>query len=388
MKVLLINDFYFGGGAEEVFRKTKSILEKNGFEVRMYFGSKSAAKPASVLSYFYSFKRRDELFHVLNEFRPNVIHIHNYYHLLTGSIFNSIRRYKDINCVKVVFTAHDYYSISPSSHLLYFASGIPKNLPINNTFNNLLFKRIDNRGILYSFVKKIAWLIMYCLTKPLNQIDIIISPSEFLKDVFEINGVSKEIVCIRNPLNNENIILNKGSIVCDKLEKLRFVYFGRLSPEKGILDFIRMLKKINISIQLDIIGDGPSKIELETYISNNNLSNISLLGRIPNDLLLDKLKKYDISIIPSVGYENAPLTIPESARAGLAILCSDRGGIPEMCKACNVPFFLYSPNDYQTLFDAFSRLKKEVAVGLKINPIIEEFTADKYFNLIRKVYSY
>ncbi|MCW3805816.1 glycosyltransferase [Plebeiibacterium marinum] len=387
MRILLINDFYLGGGAEEVFRKTKFILESKGHEVRLFFGSKTASKPSSVLSYFYSRKTRDQLSEVLNEFCPHIIHIHNYYHILTSSIFRAIRSYKNRNVCKVIFTAHDYYSVSPSSHLLYYMSGKPKNLPIRNAFKKQVFKRIDNRGFVFSLVKKIGWSVQHFYIKPLKQVDVIISPSQFLLEVFKENKVSVKMLCIRNPINNEEINLRRKNFTCEEFGKIRFVYFGRLSPEKGIVDFIKLLKKNDISIHLDIIGDGPSVNELESFIADNHLENISLLGRIPNDELLDNLKDYDVSVIPSVGYENAPLTIPESARAGLAILSTDKGGIPEMCEICNVPNYIYSPNNESTLKDAFFKLKKDIKIGLAIKPNLSEFTANRYCALLETVYN-
>ena len=386
MKVLLINDFCFGGGAEEVFRNTKAILDDNGHDVRVFYGSREAIKPKSIISYIYSFKNRNELSNVLKEFCPNVIHIHNYYHLLTSSIFSSIIRFKKRNKCKVVFTAHDYYLVSPSSHLLYYKSGNPINLPIQNSFRNQLFKTIDSRGFAFSVLKKAAWCVQHFIIKPFNHIDVIISPSKFLLEVFKENKVSVKMSCIRNPLNNEGISLNSKSVTCEKFEDVRFVYFGRLSPEKGIIDFLQLLTNSDINIHFDIIGDGPSREELDRFISENKLHNVSLLGRMPNEVLLDRIKDYDVSVIPSIGYENAPLTIPESARAGLAILGTDKGGIPEMCQVCNVPNYIYSPDNENSFKNAVSDLREQITGDLKINPNLSEFSKSNYCSLIESIY--
>ena len=53
--VLLINDFYLGGGAETVFREHIDLLRKSkGFTLREYVGSSKHSKPKNVLSYLFS----------------------------------------------------------------------------------------------------------------------------------------------------------------------------------------------------------------------------------------------------------------------------------------------------------------------------------------------
>lgn len=382
IKILLINDFLNGGGAEEVFKLTKDLFAIK-HEVRVFYGKKNIEKPNNIFDYLYSFKNKKKLDHVLNEFKPDVIHIHNYYHYLTSSIFWSISRWKKYNSVKVVFTAHDFFTISPSSHLLHYKNNVPVNLKIDNAFKRQIFKKIDKRGFVYSTVKKINWVFTHKFISPLNDVDVIISPSHFLIDVFKRNGVNNKMICVRNPLKNANNLVEKS--IVNEVEKTNFVFFGRLSEEKGLKRFILNCIKYNLDLNLDIIGDGELSEDLSFLIEKHQLKNIKLIGRISNNELIKKLKEYDVSIIPSIGFENAPLTIPESAAAGLMIFGSDLGGIKELCVECGVIHFLYSKDSF---LETFSKLKKSIITNDTTSNIVNltNFTEEIYIDKLEQIY--
>ena len=88
------------------------------------------------------------------------------------------------------------------------------------------------------------------------------------------------------------------------LDKIRLLYVGRINPEKGIYDFIQMFNKINLDIELSIVGD-PKNLKL----TNNN---IKLLGYISDpQSLINVYDRHNIVILPSYT-EGQPYILDES----------------------------------------------------------------------------
>ena len=88
------------------------------------------------------------------------------------------------------------------------------------------------------------------------------------------------------------------------LDKVKFLYVGRISPEKGIFDFINFFQKLVIESSLSIAGNH------KNYSPPNNT--IKLLGYIskPKDLM-DAYDDHNITILPSYT-EGYPYVIDES----------------------------------------------------------------------------
>ena len=88
------------------------------------------------------------------------------------------------------------------------------------------------------------------------------------------------------------------------LDKVKFLYIGRMNPEKGIFQFIEMLKKIKFNFEFSIVGDNKNK--------KNSEKNIKYLGYIANEELLIKIyDNHNIMILPSFT-EASPYVVDES----------------------------------------------------------------------------
>ena len=88
------------------------------------------------------------------------------------------------------------------------------------------------------------------------------------------------------------------------LDKIKFLYVGRLNPEKGIYDFLEMFEKAELNAELTIVGD-----KKNLKISKKN---INMLGYISNtQLLIDAYDNCNIMILPSYT-EAHPYVVDES----------------------------------------------------------------------------
>lgn len=81
--------------------------------------------------------------------------------------------------------------------------------------------------------------------------------------------------------------------------------------------------------KLMLLGGGPLKSELEQYVQNNHLQNVSFIGQVPNNEVYKYLDEADI-MVSSSQFDNMPVSILEGFRAGLLVISSNVGGIPYM----------------------------------------------------------
>jgi glycosyltransferase involved in cell wall biosynthesis len=322
LKVLHISDEFEGGGAEAVFRDTLRIASELGFENHMLYSDGKM----SVFSYIFSLKYYFKTIKILNDIKPDVIHIHNFYHYLTPSVLCAIGKYKKKGNCKVIFTAHDYHLVCPNSGFQFFKNGERKSFDPKNNNVKLGFK-FDHRSSIHSLLKKAQHIVNYTVLNSISVIDHIISPSYFLMNVFKVYGITQKISVIRNPVKFLPI---EKTINETHSEFVNLVFMGRLSAEKGIIEFIDKINKESTKdIAFHLYGDGELKGKIKKIALRDGVKIIHHGFKQREDLITE-ISKYDIFVLPSVWFENAPISIIEAAAAGLPVLVPNYGGMYEM----------------------------------------------------------
>ena len=382
MKVLVVNDFFFGGGAEGVFRATLGMLKESIHKVDYFVGSKYLTHPKGALSYLYNKQIAKKLEEKLKSFQPDIVHIHNYYHYLYPSVFNVLEKYKRGNKIRIILTAHDYHLICPSSGMLTHKNGSVEPISIqNNSFRELFFKKIDHRGLKFNLIKKVHWFLSIKLINTLNQVDLIISPSFFLKEVFRKSGIKTPIEVVRNPFAVEGINQKVKKLLTK--DKVKLLFIGRLSKEKGLLEFLKALNELkNKDITFDILGSGECLSEVKNYVTENEMRNVYIHGHKTGGELSQFLNNCNVLVLPSVWYENAPLSIIEGASFGNIILGSNLGGIKELSKLTKN--YVLVSDWKKELPGAIERIK-QMEANFVVYP--EDFSEEKYKQKLIKLYS-
>ncbi|WP_434669730.1 glycosyltransferase family 4 protein [Klebsiella sp. B345] len=190
-----------------------------------------------------------------------------------------------------------------------------------------------------------------------------------------------DIFVIRNPIvgSTENSLTKKLTI--SESNSIKLVFMGRVTEEKGILKFIDKLQVSKFNIDFHIYGTG----ELVDAIKSLDLRvglKIIFHGYIERDKLLEEVSSYDIFVLPSIWYENAPLSILEAANLGLPVIVPNYGGLKEMASLTNKYFMFDYSNS--SIDDCLYYAMEEVNNNFIANP--KEFTYDNYKKNIINVY--
>ena len=107
---------------------------------------------------------------------------------------------------------------------------------------------------------------------------------------------------------------------------------GRLHPTKGQHYMIKAAVKLHSNfpnLHLLLIGDGPLRQDLEIELRRNNIP-YTLTGYLPQ--AYEALPAMDLFALPSVS-EGMGLVLLEAMQAGVPIVASAVGGIPEIIRA-------------------------------------------------------
>ena len=133
---------------------------------------------------------------------------------------------------------------------------------------------------------------------------------------------------------------------------LRLVTVGRLSNHKAqhiLIEACALLEERGISFTCRIVGEGPLRPQLESLIVKHQLgAKVQLLGARFHDEVLALYGDADLFVLCSVA-EGMPIVLMEAMRAGLPIVSTAIGAIPELVQDAGV---LIPPNDAVALADA------------------------------------
>jgi len=377
MKILLINNFHYRkGGSETVYFNTAELLKNNGHEVRFFSfddvdsehdgNEVLVSRPGSKLKSLFSYidnkvaaRRLDEL---LNEFNPDIAHIH----LIWGGMSSSILPILKKHNVPVVHTAHDYRLVCPAYTFRNGRGEICEKCKGGKYFH-CFTGRCSKGNLLNSIVMAGEMYFRQAFRNPVKYLDGLIYVSEFSrKKHLESNPAFSKV---------KSIVLHNFSDVDAKAQGLRgeyFLYLGRVSSEKGIATMISAFATLP-QLSLKIVGEGTERSRMDAMSREQGLSNIKFLGYKTGNELRELVKKSSFVVVPSEWYENNPMSIIEAFAHAKPVIGSNIGGIPE----------LISVSGAGMLFDAFDA--KSLANALRSAASLSD---EQYYEMCNKAVAF
>ncbi len=253
---------------------------------------------------------------ILREARPDVLHTH----LLDGfsaSVWRQAKRFG----VPVIHTAHDYHLLCPRAFLL-----------------TRDWKLCATPSVGCRVYRK--W---HMATT--RYVDFFASPSQFLLDYHRARGLrAKASGVVHNgvpPPANAAAIRKARQPV----NVTRFLLMCRLTPEKGVRVVLQAIARMAPDVMVELLVAGRGELEGEVKAAAAGDPRITFHGYVAGAEKQALLIAADYMLLPSLWYENAPVTIIEAAAYGLGLVASRIGGIPEfveegstgfLCKAGDV----------------------------------------------------
>ena len=322
MRVLQVHNRYRISGGEDVVVKAESLLlRKNGndcslFEVTNRSINGAVAKIKTAIKASYSRKYHKKLGKRIKEFKPDIVHVHNFFPLLSPSIFDVFRNFG----IPVVQTLHNYRTICPGAYLLRDGNvceecltGSAYQSVIHRCYRGSRIGSLAVANLVQTHRKRKTWR---------EKIDNFIALTEFSKEKFIQAGLPSERIHVK-----PNFLQQDPGI--GKYNGKYALYVGRISKEKGILTLLLAWKKIR-GLPIKILGDGPLMEDILHIKTHYNLSNVSILGHQERKVVFQFIKNAKFILVPSEWYETFGLICAEAFACGKPVIASRLGSMAEI----------------------------------------------------------
>ncbi|NML30774.1 glycosyltransferase family 4 protein [Paraburkholderia antibiotica] len=328
-RVLVINDYVQMGGAEVVYQQSADLLATlPGVEVERFDDSQFSAR-STMLSRSWNTVAARALEKTLLRFRPHRLMVHNYHNVLSPSILAVIARHQRALRYRAYHTCHDYHLVYYNPALQYFdKQGHPIILPLDVLRTPAIFTlRPTPKGFVHDLMTKTWWHAIRAAYRPARVFDKILCPSDFMEEALHRSGI-RNTVLVHNPSAVPKAV---PPVVVRGKDRFNIAFVGRISPEKGLLQFMRLaeaagFERINC---IGVYGDGPDREAIEQrYAQLIQQRKLIFFGSMPQQQLFPAIREFaDAVVVPSVGAENAPLVVIEAAMLGLPVLIRDGGSM-------------------------------------------------------------
>jgi len=399
MRILNINKFYYiQGGADRHYFDLIELLEKHGHTVIPFAMQSKKNRPSPYSDHFvrkvdlsqvkfsfqalknigrifYSWQAKRKIKDLIQKEKPDIAHIHNIYHQISPSILGVLKKHK----IPIVMTVNDYKLICPNYTL--FQHGKICEKCKSHKYYQCFFHKCVKNSYLASLVNTLEMYFHRIFHFYERYVDIFICPSEFLaRKLTEWGLPRKKIVTLPYFIEEQNpSIIKEGNYV---------LFFGRLSPEKGLDLLISTTQKLP-EIKLKIVGEGPERKRLEDYVQKNHISNVRLVGYKQGEALKKIIQKSRFIIVPSIWQEVFGLVVLESFNSGKTVLASKKGGLAEIIQEGNTGFFFQNSAELakkiQSLYQNREITQK---IGQRAKQEIKKYNPEIYYQKLMKIYQF
>lgn len=376
-KILLIHTRYkLSGGEDRVFENETQLLQHNGHETEtltFYNGFFSSFKFIFFPFNFWSFIK---VFIKIKKYKPEIVHIHNFFFAASPATFYAIKACK----IPIVVTTHNFRFICPSAVLSL--KGKLYTVSLNKSFPWTAIKDKSYRDsyVASLWVSSIYWLHNKIGTWKL--IDTLIIPNPYALKLYQEQSnllLNKDIVCKPNYIDDPGINTIKRNN--------DFVYVGRLSEEKGIRMMLFAFAKSKQS--LHIYGEGPMLEEVLDACNSNG--NIHYGGVKRKDEVFEILRKCAAVILPSVCMEMTSLILIETLACGTPLIVSEIPTFIEYIESMQtgLVFKQGNANSLQEAITEFSNLTDSIRKTMGDNCrnlYLKHFTKENTYRILFDVY--
>jgi glycosyltransferase involved in cell wall biosynthesis len=327
LKIITVHNRYVQpGGEDQVFESEARLLKESGHQVTQVqeqttYPDGVVKKLGVAVDCIWSRKWHREFRQMLQTLRPDVVHIHNFFPLISPSVYYACRR----EGVPVVQTLHNYRLLCSSAEFYRDGKVCEECL-----HHGLL------RGVRYgcyqgSKLGTAALALMLGVHRRLrtwnNMVDCYVALTEFARRKMIEGGLPADRIRVK-----PNFVLpDPGSKIADSRDNRSgyALFVGRLVQAKGVISMLNAWGQIP-SIPLMIAGDGPCREQIESELQTGKLPSVKYLGRLSRPDTLATMKQARFLIFPSEWYEGFPVTIAESFACGTPVICSRLGSMQEI----------------------------------------------------------
>jgi len=359
LRVLLLHNRYqIPGGEDTVVHQETAMLREAGLTVDLLEADNDAIdsiaqKLKTALLVPYSLPARKLVAERIRQFRPDIVHVHNFFPALTPSVYDACRSAR----VPVVQTLHNYRLMCANA--LLFRQGkvcteclghaFPLPAILHGCYRDSRLGSAAIAAMIGGHRMRHTWT---------QRVTRFIALTKFARGLFtaELGIPEDQIVVKPNAATDPGLGDGAGGYA---------LYIGRLSKEKGIETLLNAaLHGVGLGIPLKIAGIGP----LQPLVEDAQIpGKIEYLGQQNPAEVRRLMQQARVLLIPSLWYEGLPMVVPEAFGTGLPIVASRIGSLQTLIEEGGNGL-LVEPGNAAALAEAVRRLTSNASFerGLRL----------------------
>ena len=315
LKVLVVHNAYQQHGGEDgVVAAEIALLKSAGHEVLEYFRHNDDIKQMGgvqlVKDTLWSCRTTKDFTALILQHKPDVIHAHNTFPLISPSIYWAAKRAG----IPIVQTLHNFRFLCPQA--MFLRNG----KVCEDCLGKMPWRGIAHKcyrdSLSHSAVLAAQITLHQSLGTYRNKVTRYIALNDFCRNKFIEGGLPADKILVK-----PNFIDSPD--MPDWHSRQGGLFVGRLSKEKG-LDVLASAVKMLPSNPVKVIGGG----ELDKF-ANSEFGD-SYLGFQPLGSILMSMRHAAYLLLPSIWYENFPRTIVEAFACGLPVIASRIGALADI----------------------------------------------------------
>ena len=322
---MIHNEYQQRGGEDAVVEAEAQLLTENGHTVVRYRRKNDELEDRhglvslkTAIETVWAARSYREVSSLLANEKPDAAHFHNTLPLISPAAYYACAEAR----VPVVQTLHNYRLLCPSATLMREGKVCEACLGRSLAWPGVV--HACYRGSRAATAAVAAMLTVHRAMGTWQQkVKVYVALSEFARRKFVEGG-----------LPPEHIVVKPNFIGCDpgpKKERGEYaLYVGRLSQEKGPQVLLKAWARLRVAIPLRIAGAGPLEKELGREIAAKRLNEVNLLGQVDSQVVTGLFHGARFLLLPSLCYENFPLTVAQAFACGVPVIASRLGSVAEI----------------------------------------------------------
>ena len=315
MKILVAhNAYHYRGGEDTLVDAEIAMLRGHGHEVLLYRRDNAEldgiAPARAAAGALWSFRTVDDLRALHRRFRPDLIHAHNIFPLISPSLYGIARELG----IPVVQTLHNFRLICPQAML------VREGRACTDCVGHLPWRAVLHRCYRGSFAQTAVTATMLAVHRKLGSWTMGVSRYIVLnrssRDLFISGGLPAAKLRIK-----PNFVESSG--MPQWTQRAGGVFIGRLSPEKGLATLARALQSLP-DTTIDVYGKGPLQAMVE------RTAGLNYRGFLSSQQLRQCMQRAAYLVMPSTGMESFGLAAIEAFACGVPVIASRQGGLGEL----------------------------------------------------------
>lgn len=325
VKILLVhNEYQEPGGEDEVVEREKALLGREGHVVSEFRRTNVdianyglLTKAILPLRTIWSRESCDDLSAELQRRRPDVVHFHNIFPLISPAAYYTCKKAR----IPVVQTLHNPRLLCPAAS--FYRDGRTCEDCLGRAF---AWPSVVHGCYRHSRSQSAVTAAMVAFHRALGtwreMVDLYVVSTYFYRDKFIAGGLPAERLVVKpHFLDNDPGAKNGSGDYA--------LFVGRLTAEKGVPTLLEAWSHVG-DIPLKIRGDGALRDQVERFSKSGN---VQLLPRLRREELFDVMKGARFLIWPSEGYyETFGLVAIESFACGVPVITTGLGAMGEIVK--------------------------------------------------------